>query len=53
MHLRWTEAAASDLEQKAGARELVLSPLPWIVVYAIREEAIYIVRVLHRAERWP
>lgn len=73
MHLRWTEAAATDLERiadylfshapdraprlirsiyeapetllsfpyrgrpgmKAGTRELVLSPLPWIVVYTV------------------
>ena len=74
MHLRWTEAAATDLERiagylfshapdraprlirsiyeapetllsfphrgrpgkKAGTRELVLSPLLWIVVYTVR-----------------
>ena len=88
MHLRWTEAAATDLERiadslfshapdraprllrsiyeapetllsfphrgrpgkKAGTRELVLSSLPWIVVYAVRDD---VVRILHGAQRWP
>ena len=80
MHLRWTEAAASDLERiadylfshapgraprlirsiyeapetllsflhrgrpgkKAGTRELVLSPLPWIVVYTVRDDVVHV-----------
>ena len=91
MHLRWTEAAAADLERiadylftqaperaprlvrsiydapetllsfprrgrpgkKAGARELVLSPLPWIVVYTVRDDVVHVVRILHGAQRWP
>ena len=91
MHLRWTEAAASDLERiadylfshapdraprlirsiyeapetllsfphrgrpgkKAGTRELVLSPLPWIVVYTVRDDLVHVVRILHGAQRWP
>jgi toxin ParE1/3/4 len=91
MHLRWTEAAATDLEciadylfshvpdraprlirsiyeapetlllfphrgrpgKKAGTRELVLSPLPWIVVYTVRDDVAHVVRILHGAQRWP
>ena len=91
MQLRWTEAAARDLEliadylveqapdraaalvrtihdaptalltfpnrgrlgKKAGTRELVLSPLPYVVVYTVRGEVIYIARILHGAQRWP
>ena len=91
MHLRWTEAAATDLERiadylfshapdraprlirsiyeapegllsfphrgrpgkKAGTRELVLSPLPWIVVYTVRDDFVHVVRILHGAQRWP
>jgi len=91
MYLRWTEAAAADLERiadylfvhaptrapglvrsiyeapdalrsfphrgrpgkKAGTRELILSPLPWTVIYAVRDDAIDIVRILHGAQRWP
>lgn len=39
--------------KKAGTRELVLSPLPWIVVYAVRDDVIHVVRILHGAQRWP
>jgi toxin ParE1/3/4 len=91
MELRWTEEAASDLEditdylfentperaadlirglysapealltfphlgrpgKKTGTRELVLSPLPYIVVYQLSGEAIHIVRILHGAQKWP
>jgi toxin ParE1/3/4 len=91
MHLRWSEAAATDLErlsdylfvhapdrasrlvmsiyeapeqllsfphrgrpgESAGTRELVLSPLPWVVVYDVRDDVIHVVRLLHGAQRWP
>ncbi len=91
MQLRWTQAAAADLERiadylvgqtpdrasrlvrsiydapetllsfphrgrpgkKAGTRELVLSPLPWVVVYAVRDDVVHVVRILHGAQRWP
>jgi toxin ParE1/3/4 len=91
MELRWTEAAAQDLEhianylfehvpayaaelvrqiydapfalltfphrgrpgRKTGTRELVLSPLPYIVVYQIAGSVIHIVRILHGAQKWP
>jgi len=91
MHLRWTEAAATDLERiadylfshapdraprlirsiyeapetllsfphrgrpgkKAGTRELVLSRLPWIVVYTVGDDVVHVVRILHGAQRWP
>ncbi len=39
--------------RKKGTRELVLSPLPYIVVYRIAGDTIYIVRILHGAQRWP
>jgi len=91
MELRWTEAAANDLEhianylfenapgrasglileiynapsalltfphrgrpgKKRGTRELVLSPLPYIVIYQITGEVINIARILHGAQKWP
>jgi len=91
MRLRWTEAAADDLEhiagyllthapsraqdlvravydapsglltfpnrgrqgKKEGTRELVLSPLPYIVVYKILGDTIFVVRILHGAQKWP
>jgi len=38
-----------------GTRELALTPLPFIVVYRVREllDAIEIVNVIHGAQRWP
>jgi toxin ParE1/3/4 len=39
--------------KKAGTRELVLSPLPWIVVYTVRADVVHVVRMLHGAQRWP
>lgn len=35
-----------------GTRELVLAPLPYIVVYRLREE-VEIVALMHGAQRWP
>lgn len=36
-----------------GTRELVFSPLPYVAVYRVKDEAVEIVRVLHGAQRWP
>lgn len=36
-----------------GTRELVLSPLPFIVVYRVVEEAVEIARIIHGSQRWP
>lgn len=41
------------LGRKEGTRELVLSPLPYIVVYRISDDAIHILRILHGAQKWP
>ena len=34
-------------------RELVLAPLPFIVVYRVKRNAVEIARVLHGSQRWP
>ena len=39
--------------KKEGTRELVLAPLPWILVYTARDQAVYVVRILHGAQQWP
>ena len=39
--------------RKEGTRELVLSPLPYIVVYQVTSEVIHVVRILHGAQKWP
>ena len=91
MQVRWTTAAASDLEsiaeylfektpehaarlireicdavfalriypnrgrpgKKSGTRELVLSALPYIVVYKVASDVLHIARILHGAQDWP
>jgi toxin ParE1/3/4 len=39
--------------KKENTRELVLSPLPYIVVYRIAGDAVNILRILHGAQKWP
>lgn len=39
--------------KKEGTRELVMSTLPYIVVYTVRADAVYVVRILHGAQQWP
>jgi toxin ParE1/3/4 len=39
--------------KKEGTRELVMSPLPYILVYTVRGDAVYVVRILHGAQQWP
>ena len=39
--------------KKEGTRELVLSSLPYVVVYQVSGEVIHIVRILHGAQKWP
>ena len=35
-----------------GTRELVLAPLPFIVVYRIERNVVEVARVLHGSQRW-
>jgi toxin ParE1/3/4 len=37
----------------ANTRELVVSSTPFIVIYQVRDEAIFILRILHGARKWP
>lgn len=88
MQIRWTRAAAADLEhisdylsehnpgfqartirelyegirslrsfpnrgrlgREEGTRELVFSPLPYVVAYRVREQSVEVLRVYHRAQ---
>jgi toxin ParE1/3/4 len=36
-----------------GTRELVLAPLPYVVVYRVFKDTVQVTRVLHGAQRWP
>jgi toxin ParE1/3/4 len=37
----------------SGRRELAFPPLPYIVVYQVKENAIEISRIFHGAQDWP
>jgi len=36
-----------------GTRELPLPGLPWIAVYAIADDTVVVVRLIHGAQSWP
>jgi toxin ParE1/3/4 len=36
-----------------STRELVLAPLPYILVYILSGDIIHVARILHVAEKWP
>ena len=36
-----------------GTRELVISNLPYILPYRVRNDAVEILRVFHTARKWP
>ena len=36
-----------------GARELVVSGTPFIVIYRVRLDVVQLLRVLHHARKWP
>jgi addiction module RelE/StbE family toxin len=36
-----------------GRRELVFAPLPYIVVYRVKDQVVEISRVYHGAQNWP
>ena len=39
--------------RKQGTRELVLPSLPYVVIYAAAGDIVYVVRILHGAQKWP
>jgi toxin ParE1/3/4 len=39
--------------KKHMTRELILSPLPYIVVYQVARDAVHVIRILHGAQKWP
>lgn len=90
MELRWTLAAAEDLEaiakylfentpahaarlireiynapmvlkefpcsgragKKVGTRELIAGSLPYVIVYQVRGDTVYVARILHASQKW-
>jgi toxin ParE1/3/4 len=39
--------------QLEGTRELVMTPLPYIIVYAVEPQMVHIFRIIHTSEDWP
>jgi toxin ParE1/3/4 len=39
--------------KREGTRELLIPPLPYLVVYQIAGDVIHVVRILHGAQKWP
>lgn len=37
----------------SGTRELVIAGTPYLVAYALRNDAVEVLRVLHGAQTWP
>ena len=44
---------AGRIGMKSGTRELVLAPLPYLVIYAVDDHSIHILRFLHAAQDRP
>jgi len=36
-----------------GTRELALTPLPYVVVYSVKDQAVEILHIYHGARDWP
>ena len=41
------------LGRKPNTRELIVSGLPFLIIYRIHDDSLEIIRVLHGAQRWP
>jgi toxin ParE1/3/4 len=39
--------------KKPETRELVIRSLPYIVVYCVSGDVVYVARILHGAQKWP
>jgi toxin ParE1/3/4 len=39
--------------RKSDTRELVLTSLPYILIYRIQQDAVELLRILHAAQHWP
>lgn len=39
--------------KKEGTRELVLPSLPYVIIYRVTSEGVFILRVLHGSQDWP
>jgi toxin ParE1/3/4 len=45
--------SAGRTGKKSGTRELVLAPLPYIMVYSVDDQSVHILRFLHASQERP
>jgi plasmid stabilization system protein ParE len=50
MRLRWTPAAAADLEHISEYLKGRFPPLPYVGVYRVREQSIEVLRVYYSSQ---
>jgi toxin ParE1/3/4 len=43
---------AGRIGKKSGTRELVLASLPYLMIYAVDDHSIHILRFLHTSQDW-
>jgi plasmid stabilization system protein ParE len=43
---------ACRIGKKSGTSELVLTPLPYLMIYAVDDHAVHILRFLHTSQDW-
>jgi addiction module RelE/StbE family toxin len=46
-------AHAGRVGSKRGTRELILAPIPYLLIYAVDDQTIHILRFLHAAQNRP
>ena len=53
-HIRWLKATPyrGRPGHRSGTRELPLTPLPYVVVYSVKPEAVEILHIHHGAQDW-
>ena len=39
--------------KKQGTHELVMTSLPYIIIYQVTGDVLHVVRILHSAQEWP
>ena len=47
-----TSPSAGRPGHRSGTRELALTPLPYVVVYAVKADAVEILHIYHGAQDW-
>ena len=39
--------------RKPNTREMIISGLPFVIIYRVGQEAIEVARILHTSQQWP